>query len=58
MNAPVSELLLRGHLQAEALTVRFGGLKALDGIDIELSLASQPASSVRMALASRHCSMF
>jgi branched-chain amino acid transport system permease protein len=36
MNLPVFEPLRRGHLQAQALTVRFGGLKALDGIDIEL----------------------
>jgi branched-chain amino acid transport system permease protein len=37
MSTPVFQTLTRGHLRAEALTVRFGGLKALDGVDIELS---------------------
>jgi branched-chain amino acid transport system permease protein len=37
MNAPSLSPQTRGHLQAEALTVRFGGLKALDGIDIEIA---------------------
>ena len=38
MNAPaVASTLTRGHLRAQGLTVRFGGLKALDGIDIEIA---------------------
>jgi ABC-type branched-subunit amino acid transport system ATPase component len=37
MNAPIATSTTRGHLRAEALTVRFGGLKALDGVDIDIA---------------------